>query len=981
MRSRFLGWVAVGALLALPVSAHAQEAVLLGTVTDTTGGALPGVTVVAVHEASGNTFETVTDERGAYRIPARVGGYTLTATLVGFGTAERSGVTLLVGQEANVDLELTVGGVQETVTVTGEAPLLDITESAVSGNIDPLQLSELPISGRNWMDLSMLAPGARLNAVGEVPVATGGGSMGVVMATFQLNVDGQQITSSTSWGASDGQPHFSRDAVGEFEFVSSRFDVTQGRSTAVQVNVITKSGTNTPSGSLSGYFRSDKFNAADFFADKVLPFSNQQYSSTFGGPIQQDRVHYFGNFEYERQPTTNAYTTPYPGFNIDVNFTNYEWKSGFRLDSQFSPQTRFTGRLSAYYANLPAFRSGSFSDRAPSRQSGIEKDAQQYLATLTQVLSNRAVNEIKVGYATAGANIGINPVSSPSEPFDGTGGIVVELLGFDAGGVSDHPEANGQDTYSIRDDFTYAVGSHTLKAGGEWLYNIANDFRCNPCEGFLDATGGPAPDNLDDLFPDVFDATTWNLQPLSDISVRWTQAFGNGSGVIPKNMFAVWLQDDWSVSDRLTLNLGVRYDLETNAYAQNIEVDPRWLPAHDRNDTNNFGPRGGFSFSLDDQTQLRGGAGLYFASLTNPQLRALNNQQIITSVDYDGRADFAVNPWNGPAPTFESLDALRCVPGDIPTPLGTSDCVQRTIASSISRHWMTEGDGTNAGDDPYPMPRSIQGSLGVQRQVSDVMVVEFDYVYLNTIDLPNRRTTNNVNLTYNAQGINFPYGNTAEAISRRIYPDWQAVVLTPPGYRLNMHTMQLQFTKRMNDNWQASGNYSLSWMKDAFPPPWSGTRPLPAPYPRDLGGDYSFAVGDQRHRGALNGIYQLPAGFQLSGLYFFGSGDRYETSWGGDLRQLGGRGTRRLRPDGTIVDRNHLVGNWIHRVDMRLQRRFSLGGSVSLDGIVELFNVLNHENYGRYQGQEVSSAFGNPRANSNNAYQPFRMQLGFRLLF
>jgi hypothetical protein len=728
-------------------------------------------------------------------------------------------------------------------------------------------------------------------------------------------------------------------------------------------------------------------NAADFVAERVLPFSNQQYSVTFGGPITQDRVHYFANYERETQPTTHAYTTPYPAFNSDIQFTNREWKTGIRLDSQFSPQTRFTTRLSAYSADFPGFRAGSFSERSPSTNSSVKKEAQQYLGTLTSVLSNRAVNEVKIGYSTAQATVGDTFVNYSKNPFDGKGGPVIELVGFRTGGNNEHPEKNGQDTYMLRDDFTYAVGNHTVKAGGEWLYNIANDFRCSPCDGALDARAGPLPANFNDLvptiFPDQYDADTWNLQPLNDLGlvVRWTQAFGDGAGVIPKHMIALWLQDDWSVSDRLTLNLGLRYDLERNAYGQTIQVDPRWLPSHSKNDGNNVGPRGGFSFSVDDRTQLRGGAGLYWATLSNPQLRALNNQQIITSVDYDGRADFAVNPWNGPAPTFESLDALRCVPGDIPTPLGTSDCVQRTIASSISRHWMTEGDGTNAGDDPYPMPRSIQGSLGVQRQVSDVMVVEFDYVYLNTIDLPNRRTTNNVNLTYNAQGINFPYGNTAEAISRRIYPDWQAVVLTPPGYRLNMHTMQLQFTKRMTDNWQASGNYSLSWMKDAFPPPWSGTRPLPAPYPRDLGGDYSFAVGDQRHRGALNGIYQLPAGFQLSGLYFFGSGDRYETSWGGDLRQLGGRGTRRLRPDGTIVDRNHLVGNWIHRVDMRLQRRFSLGGSVSLDGIVELFNVLNHENYGRYQGQEVSSAFGNPRANSNNAYQPFRMQLGFRLLF
>ena len=988
MRSKFLGWVAVGALLVLPVGAYAQEVTVVGAVTDTTGGALPGVTVTAQHEASGNVFEAVTDAEGRYRIPARVGGYNITATLAGFGTVERSGVTLLVGQEGVVNLELSVGGVQETVTVTGEAPLLDLTESTISGNIDPLQLSELPVMGRNWMELTTLAPGSRMNAVGEVPVG-GMASNGVIMSTFQLNVDGQQITSSTSWGASDGQPHYSRDSIGEFEFVASRFDVTQGRSAQVQVNVITKSGTNTPSGSFSGFFRHDSMNAADFVAERVLPFSNQQYSVTFGGPITQDRVHYFANYERETQPTTHAYTTPYPAFNSDIQFTNKEWKTGIRLDSQFSPQIRFTTRLSAYSADFPGFRAGSFSERSPSTNSSVKKEAQQYLGTLTSVLSNRAVNEVKIGYSTAQATVGDTFVNYSKNPFDGKGGPVIELVGFRTGGNNEHPEKNGQDTYMLRDDLTYAVGNHTVKAGGEWLYNIANDFRCSPCDGALDARAGPLPANFNDLvptiFPDQYDADTWNLQPLNDLGLvlRWTQAFGDGAGVIPKHMIALWLQDDWSVSDRLTLNLGLRYDLERNAYGQTIQVDPRWLPSHSKNDGNNVGPRGGFSFSVDDRTQLRGGAGLYWATLSNPQLRALNAQMIITSIENDGRADFAVNPWGGgETPTFASLDALRCVPGDVPTPLGTSDCVQRTVGSLISRHWITEGDGINAGTDPYPMPRSIQASLGIQRQVSDSVVVEADYVFLNTKDLPHFLTNNNINLSWDpVSKTNYPFGDTAEAIANRIYPDWQVVVLTPPGTRMNMHSFQLQFTKRMTDNWQASGNYNLSWLRDAYPAPWSGTKPLPFTPPVDYGGEYSLGVTDQRHRGAFNAIYQLPAGFQLSGMYLFGSGDRYRTQWGGDLRNMGAFGPWRLRPDGTIVPRNNFVGSPIHRVDIRLQRRFALGGPVTIDGIVELFNVLNHENYGSYQTREASANYGAQSSNDNNAYQPRRAQVGFRLLF
>ena len=141
----------VFAMLALPVMAGAQEATLIGTVTDTTGGALPGVTVQAVHEASGNSFEAVTDERGDFRLAVRVGSYQVTAELAGFGSVVQD-LTLLVGQEAVLDLTMSVGGVQESVTVTGEAPLLDVTQSSLGGNIDPRQMSEIPLQGRNWVD-------------------------------------------------------------------------------------------------------------------------------------------------------------------------------------------------------------------------------------------------------------------------------------------------------------------------------------------------------------------------------------------------------------------------------------------------------------------------------------------------------------------------------------------------------------------------------------------------------------------------------------------------------------------------------------------------------------------------------------------------------------------------------------------------------------------------------------------------------------
>src|SRR6476659_5043184 len=158
-------------LAMLPFGAFAQEATLSGTVTDSTGGVLPGVTITATHTATGNTFVAVTDEKGGYRIPVRVGLFKVDAELTGFGTVTRQ-IDLLIGQTAVLNLQLAPSTVQESVTVTGEAPLVDTTNSSLAANVDPRQMQDLPVNGRNWMDLTLLAPGSRANSVAETPIGS-----------------------------------------------------------------------------------------------------------------------------------------------------------------------------------------------------------------------------------------------------------------------------------------------------------------------------------------------------------------------------------------------------------------------------------------------------------------------------------------------------------------------------------------------------------------------------------------------------------------------------------------------------------------------------------------------------------------------------------------------------------------------------------------------------------------------------------------
>ena len=237
----------------------------------------------------------------------------------------------------------------------------------------------------------------------------------------------------------------------------------------------------------------------------------------------------------------------------------------------------------------------------------------------------------------------------------------------------------------------------------------------------------------------------------------------------------------------------------------------------------------------------------------------------------------------------------------------------------------------------------------------------------------------NTNMSYDpVTGANLPFTD----ISTRPHPEFARVGLERMALWTNYHGLVTAVTKRFSNRWQASGTYTLAGYWDGVPPPMSGFNQVVGfPVAPDLGDEYGLAIADQRHRAVFNGIWEVGRGFQLSGLYFFGSGQRYATSYGGDRRNSGGQAQGRLRPDGTIVARNDFVGDPIHRVDMRMQQRIPLFGSARIDGIVEMFNVFNHANYGSYTTAESNRLYGLPSQNANVAYAPRMLQLGFRLAF
>ena len=355
-----------------------------------------------------------------------------------------------------------------------------------------------------------------------------------------------------------------------------------------------------------------------------------------------------------------------------------------------------------------------------------------------------------------------------------------------------------------------------------------------------------------------------------------------------------------------------------------------------------MGPRLGFAYSADDRTVVRGGFGRYFGEVTD-QLSwssRINAKSFQVEELNDGRPDFASNPYNGPEPTFDQAVA-QWQAGLRPRSLSTLNDPN----AQVSYSW--------------------QASVGVQRQVADTMSVQADYVFSGTRHERGRR---DINLTFNPEtGANYPFTD----VSKRTFPAWGSIRAATTDEYDNYHALQTGFTKRFSDRWQASGTYTLSRQYQGKPaadsaplaqaePEQPAKHPFSAPgvcdvpitLAKDMGGDPYWA--GYEHRGTFNGIWDMGYGVQLSGLFFYRNGIQVQSVYGGDLRRMG-RSTNRLRPDGSIVPRNNFREKPLSRVDIRLSRRTGLGvGNASFDAMLEVFNLFNHENFGRYITSEVA---------------------------
>jgi hypothetical protein len=987
-------------LLCAAASAYAQNVSVVGTVTDETKSVLPGVTVTAADLDTGRQFTAVTDVKGEYRLlNVSAGNYKLQAELSGFATVVLAKVELLVGQNANIPFTLKIAQVSETLTVLGESPLVDTSSSQVAGNVDRRQMEELPLQGRNWMELSKLVKGITANDVGNTPGVSRDDD-------FQLNLDGQQITQKVA-GSGFGQPKFSREAIAEFQIVTNMFDITQGRSSGIQVQAISRSGTNTMAGSVYGFFRDDKFNAPDAVANRVLPYQNQQVGGALGGPIVKDKIHYFASYEYEREPGTLVISNSVlPGQNFTVPYKNGQKSLLARVDDQMTSKDRLTIRGSRWDQDNPFVSQGGH----PSNAYVSTQSATNLAGIWSKVLSDTKVQEVRFGYNnfdwSRTPEAGQNTIE-----YDFAGGLTV-------GKPYNYPQLFHQNNFESRYDLSLHRNSHDLKVGGEFIYVT------NKGDWFIQQVGrmifNSNPANMNSIITGV-DPSTWNIAAIPSSVVReFDQNFHPSDwGInVPRPTWALWVGDNWRATSQLTLNYGVRWDVDwgvasppdvvTNSIAinNNAAAAAKDLPGLTGSDfgfkdgirdNRNIAPRAGFTYNVKGNNDLviRGGTGLYFTTpVSNMTFSPQIYSQMVTAA--------FLPPASG-----------RCPDGSlwITNPAcGVSSFAQAKAVAPAQSPRIISPD--------YKNPYTWQSSLGFQKQINQVTGFELDVTHFN--EYRDTRTID-PNLFYNpATGYNQNPAAVNGVANRPNTAYTQIAYFVATGHR-DQTQISMALNRRFKNNFQGGVTYTyMVSMHD------DGNIGYTAPGQNNqfdyLTGEYANSTDLQNHTLRLWTLYRFPLGISASVSYFYGSGQRFAASIAG--APYGKPGTNRLNltaaggatnaivipttatlANGDVIDiasrfegnatiasgetipRNALVGLPLHKVDLRLTKDIKLVGTTKISLIGEVYNLFNHHNYGTYNltlsatAPATTALFGQPLQNTGNAYVPRQAQFAFRVSF
>jgi hypothetical protein len=1034
--------------------AQTNTATLSGTIKDGTGAVVPEVAITVSKTQTGLKRQAITNSEGLFTIPLLPPGkYSLLAQRDGFSVVEVNDIELPVAGQVSHDVVLEVGGTRETVNVSASLPLLQADTSALAEVVNNRQIDQLPINGRDFRRLTILLPGAaprsQRGSLGSFTVNGQREKANIFLIDGVDNNDSFRNQPSFNQGGVTGAPAtlLPVDAVDEFS-LQTQGAAEYGRNSGAIVNLVLKGGTNGFHGTAYNFLRNDNFDARNFFESAKNEFRNNNFGGVLGGPIIKNRTFFFGSYEGQREfvfspsivrvpsgadltaarnantaagiqenllstrllelfPQPNLGVAPGNNYSFAAPNTNNSDNLLAKIDHRFSDRYGISGRyIFGDGSQVFPLTSGNGSP-LPAYQTVVPTRVQLFGLNLSQVLTSQLVNETRVGY-----NRFVQSFTPLDADFDPASiGLVtaakslptITITGFvPLGAPTNVPRGRVSSAYQYVDNLTWARRSHIFKVGGEYRRAIVNSFNDQLARGRLN-------------FDSLGDFLAGRVAPAGTAILRGATRRDTFS-----NNFGLFVQDDWKVTSKLTLNLGLRYEY-LGLFREQEERLSNFLPTQglvrvgepglDRlyePDYDNFAPRFGFAYDLTGRgrTVLRGAYGLYYDTPSQDYF-------LLQGFQNGGPGSPALNPLPGLGVFNLTFPAGASIPYGPSVP----------IFGAANGALPTTNVAVFAVDRNLRTPYIQNYNLNLQHELRPGTVVQASYVGSHGVKL------------YRVRDLNQATAGAAATRQQRRpfngqFPQFSFVNYLETSANSNYNAAQLTIKQRLARGFNLYGTYT--WAKsidDASNGIYSGTRGVS--YPQDgfnLRAERAVSSFDLRHRGTINATYELTflarllgsrpkrlvEGWQLSGIYTGQSGlpitpflsvDFSGTGELNDRPNLVGdpnSGPRRpslwfnkaafVQPDpGTFGNsgRNVIIGPSLHSVDLSLNKVTKMAEYASVEFRAEVFNVFNHPNFSLPSVDFNSSTFGaisdtpdvtagNPRLGEGG---PRVVQFGLKFLF
>jgi carboxypeptidase family protein len=900
-----------------PARADITRFDLSGTVTDGTGGVLPGVTVTLKNADTGFNRSTVTDEGGRYSFNALspTGKWTLTAELPGFAPQNRAGLEFQANTRPEINFQLSVGGVQEAITVAAAAPLVRTRDSELSSILDAKQVDELPTNGRNFLSLlqtsGSVVPTGTSTASSNLSV----NGQGTRMANFVadgVSMTGREIrTVNGEFGGGNG---LSLDVVKELQVITNGFKAETGQTGAGTISVVTKSGTNTLAGSAYGFWRPTSWVANNLLTGAKTTQKREQFGGTIGGPIKRDVTHYFVNYEDTTIDDASVVTSVLaPG---TFPAPQRQKQGFFKLNHRFSDRSALDARYSFNRNKQEAQSIGGLNTF--DRRTNTEGRTDAFVTSLVSNFGGNKVNEARFRYTFDTVDF-YSPLTAATGAASRTpdftnAPVTVTYTGVGNLGTNpSFPQNLVEKRAQWVDHFSIVHGGHQLKAGvdviGSWRFvTFFNNFAGT----YVFAQGAKFPFNPSDP---------------ATLPFQFTQTFG-GSGLNFKDaMTGIFAQDDWEIRRGLTLNVGVRWDKDSLF----------------QGDNNNVAPRAGFAWNIGDSatTVVRGNTGIFYDTLESSAINRESNTGPVGQTTIDLRQGDPLFP------SFPNrLSAF---------PTGTATVPRAQVYVPIFQG--ADFPGGIGSNFHRVAPYFFNTNLGIQRELGTDWAVSADYTRVYGYDL---LITWDVNAppffalgpgqTRTAAQANAlrPLGvpNTTGGPFGIPFTGFRSLYLQDNGGRTEYNALKIGLDKRMSSRYALQASYTLGRAQgdvDNFRLANSFVPGITA-----IGADRSFQQGpsdtDVRHLFVMSGTYETPFGLRVGGILFARSGFPYT-------------GVVGLDADGDGFSSNTSFGDRpasLSRNSFRYPATVTLDGSVAYDLKIagaqrfevrfDVFNLANRKN-------------------------------------